>query len=68
MKKQLADVLERAERAQLEAKEAFGLGARIQLALRQARQEFRRSKSTKALADMIRLRVEADAVARELGD
>ena len=68
MKTKLKDVLDRAEKAHREATETFGVGARIQAALSSARAEFRRVRSAKALSEMIRLRSEAEAVARELGN
>lgn len=68
MKTKLEDVLERAAKAHREATETFGVGARIQAALESARADFRRARSAKSLAELIRLRNEADAVARELGN
>lgn len=68
MKKQLEDILARAEKAHREAAETFGVGARIQAALESARADFRKARTAKALSEMLRLRGEAEAVARELGD
>ncbi|MBV5332144.1 hypothetical protein JZU54_00845 [bacterium] len=68
MKKQLEEILARAEKAHREATETFGVGARIQSALASARADFRKARSAKSLAELLRLRSEAEAVARELGD
>ena len=66
--KKLREVMNRAEQAHREATAAIGIGARIQGALSKARADFRRVRSDGALAELIKTRAQAEAIARELGD
>lgn len=68
MKTKLSEILKRAEQAHREATHAVGIGARITEALAKARGEFRRVRSDTALAELIKTRSQAEAIAKELGD